>query len=508
MAKDQSEDSTKNPISALFKAVGGVGAILAGAFFLYCILFIPNPDIPTIPYPKDGAANISPNTNLSWIGGTSEAPLVGQLPPVVQIYKPIVNLTYKIYLSINKSNIEKVNIQPFDIISGGKKQERIPAYKPLSPLTPNSKYYWKVIAYDSDNHEKNATSQIWNFTTIDSPRIVDFNFTPQNVNAGAPLIFNWSVINADEVQFIYDNDKIHENVGFKGSKIIEKAKAGEYKLIAKNIVGETRASKTVNVNLPIPIINFNSTRNQIESGDPITLSWHVQNATEVMLYFDGINGTSYPNDHIMTVRPSKSINYTIRAINKWEDETKEERKDVSIKVKPKVRFFKVYPPEVIKGSSTTLEWEVFDADTINITTIENGHTKETEAFMDQKGSELKQIDANTKFILTASNDVNVTSVGINVNVISCPLPHIISIIPNYPKIDQKVEFKGYADLCPDSNGKMTYLWSSDKETLLPPSSMPNMTYEFSVSGKQAITFKVIDSNGRWNETTPQYIYVQ
>jgi len=99
------------------------------------------PYTPADPSPIDGDTSISLDTELGWTGGD---------------YDHEDTVTYTIYLG---------NTTPpplYDTIGPYSAQETLLVYE-LSQLKYATKYYWRIEA--RDNHGKNTTGPIWEFTT-------------------------------------------------------------------------------------------------------------------------------------------------------------------------------------------------------------------------------------------------------------------------------------------------------------------------------------------------------
>ncbi|MCX6660993.1 MAG: Ig-like domain-containing protein [Euryarchaeota archaeon] len=93
------------------------------------------PNIPNTPNPAHASINISITTNLTWIGGDPDNDTV----------------KYDVYFGIISS--------PPKVSSN----QSITSYNPLVDLANNTKYYWKIIAWDSN--KTSAVGPLWYFTT-------------------------------------------------------------------------------------------------------------------------------------------------------------------------------------------------------------------------------------------------------------------------------------------------------------------------------------------------------
>jgi len=100
------------------------------------------PNTPSSPSPQNNAINIPLNTQLNWAGGD---PDIGD------------TVVYDVYFGENPSP-PKVSSSQTDT-----------SYDPPGKLTINTKYYWKIVAWD--NNGASTAGSIWSFTTKSLPTV-------------------------------------------------------------------------------------------------------------------------------------------------------------------------------------------------------------------------------------------------------------------------------------------------------------------------------------------------
>jgi hypothetical protein len=102
-----------------------------------------------------------------------------------------------------------------------------------------------------------------------------------------------------------------------------------YVMVARNLSGEASASVTITVIPPVKIVSFTATPSTSEKpGDPVTLAWQADNATEVSIA--GIGTVAAAGS--MTVSPRATITYTISAKGRKSSDQREVT--VTVKVPP------------------------------------------------------------------------------------------------------------------------------------------------------------------------------
>jgi len=94
------------------------------------------PNLPSSPQPFDGEENALVDSTLSWSCSDPED-------------QP---LSYDVYIGENPDSLQRVMVK-----------SKVALYKPAEPFKANTKYYWKVVAFDTK--ALSSESKIWSFST-------------------------------------------------------------------------------------------------------------------------------------------------------------------------------------------------------------------------------------------------------------------------------------------------------------------------------------------------------
>ena len=172
-----------------------------------------------------------------------------------------------------------------------------------------------------------------------------------------------------------------------------------WKIVAINELSKERASSTwcfTTVDLP-KIPYFSSDKAGLQKSESAILSWHVTNASKVVLEPDG---ETVPEVGSKRVNPSKTTKYVLRAFN----DAGEYQGTVEIKifeqlpdlVEPKIEYFISDDYNLAPGDSAKLSWHVTNADRV-ILDPGDGTVPET-------GTEIVTPSETTVYTLKAIND--------------------------------------------------------------------------------------------------------
>ena len=147
-----------------------------------------------------------------------------------------------------------------------------------------------------------ATVQV---TPGEAPRIIRFLATPVEILPTEQASLVWQVENAATVSISGIG-----NVELVGTSTVSPADTTTYTLTATNQYGSVSATATVGVVKPVKILNF--TANPVRTamtGDPATLSWQTEYATDVVITGVG----SVPVNGSIAVNPAADTAYTLIA---------------------------------------------------------------------------------------------------------------------------------------------------------------------------------------------------
>ncbi|MBI5014307.1 MAG: OmpA family protein [Deltaproteobacteria bacterium] len=142
-------------------------------------------------------------------------------------------------------------------------------------------------------------------TSPGGPPTVSLTATPPRVERGQPTTLSWETRGADEVSL-----EGVGTVGQSGSRTVTPMDSMLYRLAAKGPGGETQAETRVEVTPPpAPTVTFAAQPGTVLWGERTTLSWAVQNATDVSI--EGLGAVESTGSR--TVEPKVSTTYRLLA---------------------------------------------------------------------------------------------------------------------------------------------------------------------------------------------------
>ena len=147
----------------------------------------------------------------------------------------------------------------------------------------------------------------------------------------------------------------------------EEGKAYQFRLTVRDTRGAADTDRVTvsTLDLQIKIVRFSASPQTVPSGEPVTVVWEVQNATEVEISGIGkVDATSGAS----TVTLFETTTFTLTARNP----KREVSQSVVVTVltpQPRIRQFTATPMTVAKGETVTLVWETEDADRVSIDAI-------------------------------------------------------------------------------------------------------------------------------------------
>jgi hypothetical protein len=156
------------------------------------------PETPSNPSPADGAAGVSIDSDLSWMGGDPDA---GD------------TVTYDVYFGTSATPQRVSRNQPASTYDPG-------------TLAYNTRYYWRIVARDNDGAP--ATGPLWDFSTqgaANSPPNMPGNPFPSNHGSGVDINTNLSWTGGDPDA----GDTVSYDIYFGSSaNLTEKESIGPY----------------------------------------------------------------------------------------------------------------------------------------------------------------------------------------------------------------------------------------------------------------------------------------
>ena len=189
----------------------------------------------------------------------------------------------------------------------------------------------------------------------------------------------------------------------------EEGKVYQFRLTVRDTRGATDTDRVTvsTLDRQIKIVRFSASPQTVPSGEPVTVVWEVQNATEVEISgigkVDATSGTS-------TVSLSETTTFTLTARNP----KREVSQSVVVTVltpQPRIRQFTATPMTVAKGETVTLVWETEDADRVTIDAIGS---------VAPNGAATVTVNEATTYVLRAENDYGEVSATVAVSVTEPP----------------------------------------------------------------------------------------
>jgi hypothetical protein len=170
----------------------------------------------------------------------------------------------------------------------------------------------------------------------------------------------------------------------------------------------------------VRIARFTAVPDRIKAGDASTLTWNVDNATDVEI--SGV-GKVDPRSGTTSVRPNQTTTYTLTARNG----TTSINESVTVVVdRPEARILKftATPVTIRAGEASTLAWETENADTVTL----------SGASVARSGTSSVSPTQTTTYTLTARNSFGEVSSTATVTVAPAQAPRIIRFAATPPEI--------------------------------------------------------------------------
>ncbi len=155
-----------------------------------------------------------------------------------------------------------------------------------------------------------------------------------------------------------------------------------------------------------PTIFFTASPDVIQKGQSVTLSWQVNNATEVSI--DGIGTVQASGSR--KVKPEESTSYTLTA--EGEGGTQTSTVEIEVEAGPlPIILFSINPTSIQTGQSATLSWQVTNATEVNIEGVGK---------VQVKGTRQVNPTEHTVYTLTAVGDGGTQTETVEVDVTAPP----------------------------------------------------------------------------------------
>ncbi|AWT37738.1 hypothetical protein GCM10008956_13530 [Deinococcus arenae] len=195
------------------------------------------------------------------------------------------------------------------------------------------------------------------------PQITQFDLSGSDtvVAPGQPFTLRWDTTNARNVSILELGGNGQGLSGDGQLNVSGIQKDQKYTLVARSLIGRrVERSQVVQARFERPVIEqFEVTPARVSGNQPVTVTWRVKNAAQVSISELGKVEASGTRKFI----PNKDTTLTLTAQNGSERET--DARTVSV-LGPEVREFKLTPPQVKKGQSAVLSWNVVNATEVSI----------------------------------------------------------------------------------------------------------------------------------------------
>ncbi len=195
------------------------------------------------------------------------------------------------------------------------------------------------------------------------PQITQFDLSGSDtvVAPGQPFTLRWDTSNARNVSILELGGTGQGLTGDGQLKVNGIQKDQKYTLVARSLLGRrVERSQVVQARFERPVIEqFDVTPARVSGNQPVTVTWRVKNAAQVSISELG----KLPASGTRKLIPNKDTTLTLTAQNGSERES--DARTVSV-LGPEVREFKLTPPQVKKGESAVLSWNVVNATEVSI----------------------------------------------------------------------------------------------------------------------------------------------
>ncbi len=272
---------------------------------------------------------------------------------------------------------------------------------------PGTVYGFVLRVTDARNGQ--SASARTTVTTRDqaSPTIASFAANPPSIKLGDSSQLSWDVRNADTITITQGVDTGNKT---QGTAQVNPQQTTVYTLTAKQ--GSQSVSRSVTVSLgEVRILRFQATPDHVQEGDPVTLSWNVDNAKTIAISADDPSFTplsQLPANGGTTVHPSRTTAYTIQASAPSGNTNSTITVAVSQAPSPVIVRFAVDRTSLDLPGPVTLSWQVLNSTAVS---IDGGIGS-----VDASGSITIPVAQTTTWTLTAKNATGTISAPVTVTI--------------------------------------------------------------------------------------------
>lgn len=254
-------------------------------------------------------------------------------------------------------------------------------------------YGFRLVVKDPQGLQGVATTTVTTQASekVNPVQIVRFQAVPSSIRAGEQSTLDWQVVGADSVTISGVG-----TVPANGQRAVSPTQTTTYTLTARNSRGEVTAIAQVMVEQQ-PLAQFLSCTASpatITTGEVSTIAWSTANADTVSIS-GGIGAVSSSGSRQVT--PTSTTTYTLTANNARGPVTCNVTVTVNTQQAvqpPRIISFTATPSTITAGQSSTLTWNVENADTVDISGL---------GTVPAQGSRAVSPTASATFVITARN---------------------------------------------------------------------------------------------------------
>jgi len=247
-------------------------------------------------------------------------------------------------------------------------------------------YGFRVVVRDTEGQQGVDTVTVT--TGVTEPvTIARFQAVPDRIRSGDRSTLDWQVQNADSVQI-----STLGTVQANGQRDVSPTQTTQYRLTARNARGEVSAVATVVVEEipPAQFLACTVSPMNILAGEAATITYATANADTVSI--SGVGNVAGSGNQ--TVSPAETTTYTLTANNARGPVTCQVTVQVATVPAPRIISFTANPTTITAGQSSTLTWNVENADTVDISGI---------GTVPAQGSQAVSPNTTVTFVITARN---------------------------------------------------------------------------------------------------------
>ena len=265
-------------------------------------------------------------------------------------------------------------------------------------------YGFRLVVRDDQGQQGVDTVTIT--TGVTQPvTIARFQAVPDRIRSGESATLDWQVLNADSVTI-----STLGTVQANGQRQVSPTQTTQYRLTARNARGEVSAVATVVVEElpPAQFLACTVSPMNIVAGEAATITYATANADTVTI--SGIGNVA--GSGTQTVSPTESTTYTLTANNARGPVTCQVSVNVQTVPAPRIISFTANPSTITVGQSSTLTWNVENAETVDISGI---------GTVAAQGSQPVSPNTTVTFVITARNRAGVAQANAPITVNPAPV---------------------------------------------------------------------------------------